>query len=236
MEIGPKPFIIAEMSGNHGGNLLNAEALIEAAAKCGCDAIKVQTYKPADMLDPANNSLYGECKIPLDWFPLLFARAAAFNIPLFSSVFAPWAIDFLEQFDCPAYKLASPESTRLPQGTYGQLAEKIRATGKTFMASSGVKDMDQIHALRPDVLMYCVSGYPAKVTDGDAAYVSVMSAGYPLTAGFSDHSDDIKTPLAMIAAGARVIEKHFKLDNNCVDAAFSLDPTQMKLLCDIAHK
>jgi sialic acid synthase SpsE len=80
-------------------------------------------------------------------------------------------------------------------------------------------------------LLYCVAGYPAQITDSDIEYLR----DYPAE-GFSDHSNDIKTPLAMIGAGARVIEKHFKLDNNCVDAAFSLDPVQMKLLCDIAHR
>ena len=232
MKIGHKPFIIGELSGNHGGNLSKAIWLIKKAAACGCDAIKIQTYRPDDMHDPANVPLYEQCRIPDEWYPILFNDVAKeARIPLFSSVFAPWAIEFLEQFDCPAYKLASPESTRLPEIEYMWLAKAIRATGKTFMASSSRRDMQAIQMLKPDVLMYCVAGYPAQVTDDDIEYVRTQRYR-----GFSDHSNDIKTPLAMIAAGATVIEKHFKLDNNCVDAAFSLDPTQMKLLCDIAHR
>ena len=205
--------------------------LIDAAVVAGCDAIKIQTYEPADLYDPANNAIYEECKIPRHWLEKLFYYADKKRIPLFSSVFAPWAVEFLERLACPAYKLASPESTRLPEIEYVRLAKDIRATGKTFIASSGRRDMQAIQALQPDVLMYCVSGYPAQVTDDDIEYVRARRQR-----GFSDHSNDIKTPLAMIAAGATVIEKHFKLDNNCVDAAFSLDPTQMKLLCDIAHR
>jgi sialic acid synthase SpsE len=231
MEIGPKPFIIAEMSGNHGGSLLKARQLIEAAADCGCDAVKIQTYEPDDLCDPANNAIYEECKIPSNWFPHLFQCATEFSIPLFSSVFAPWAIEFLKQFNCPAYKLASPESTQLAPHIYYELREAIRAAKKPFIASTGRRDREFIYSLSPDWLLYCVAGYPAQITDSDIEYLR----DYPAE-GFSDHSNDIKTPLAMIGAGARVIEKHFKLDNNCVDAAFSLDPVQMKLLCDIAHR
>src|SRR5690242_14360356 len=112
MEIGSKPFIIAELSGNHGGSLYKAINMIEAAKNAGCDAVKIQTYKAEDLCDPANNEIYEKSRIPLDWYPMLFETAKRYSIPLFSSVFALWAIEFLEQFDCPAYKIASPESTR----------------------------------------------------------------------------------------------------------------------------
>jgi sialic acid synthase SpsE len=231
MEIGKRPFIVAELSANHEGDIQKALMLISAAWQCGCDAVKIQTYELADLPDPDPANIV----TPRDWYPRLFAVAKEIGIPLFSSVFALWAVDFLKQFDCPAYKLASPESTRLPENEYMRLGRAIRDTGKTFMASSGRKDMDAISALCPDVLFYCVAGYPANVTDDDLRYLTTLSKQRKHR-GFSDHSNDIKTPLAMIAAGATVIEKHFKLDDNCIDAAFSLNPKQMRLLCEIAHR
>lgn len=233
MEIGKRPFIIAELSGNAAGDLPKALKMIEVAKDCGCDAVKVQTYKPEDMNDPDNNALYEKHRIPEDWYEHLFKSARHLGIPLFSSVFAPWAVSFLEQFKCPAYKIASPESTRLPSETYWQLAVAIRRTHKTFMASSGRKDMDYIANLAP-IVLYCIQGYPAKIDDSDFEFFGNMPA--IKTRGFSDHTADITASLAMIAAGARVIEKHFKLDDDCIDAAFSLNPQEMKLLCDIAHR
>jgi N-acetylneuraminate synthase len=230
MEIGPSPFIIAELSGNHGGKLTTALNMIAAAKECGCDAVKIQTYEPEDLCDPANNELYEKCKIPRDWFPQLFEHAKNCGIPLFSSIFAPWAVEFLEQFGCPAYKIASPESTRLVD--YGSIIIAISRcrTRKPLIASTGRKDRNFIRSLSPDYLLYCVAGYPATVTDDDISYCAEHHFS-----GFSDHSSDIKTPLAMIAAGARIIEKHFKLNDDCIDAAFSLNPQQMQLLCDLAH-
>src|SRR6185312_15252586 len=126
MKIGSKPFIIAELSGNFAGDLAKGKEMIKAAAKCGCDAVKIQTYNPHDMYDPSNYETYKRCKVQDHWYPELFETAKESSIPLFSSVFALWAIDFLEQFDCPAYKLASPESTRLPEIEYIRLGSAIR--------------------------------------------------------------------------------------------------------------
>src|SRR5512139_3186993 len=105
MEIGSRPFIIAEMSGNHNGDLATALALIRAASNAGCDAVKIQLYRPEDLHDPDNNAIYEKYQVPVNWLGYLFAKASDCKIPLFSSVFAPWAIDWLRRFDCPAYKL-----------------------------------------------------------------------------------------------------------------------------------
>ena len=230
IQIGDKPFIIAEMSGNHGGSLLRALELIFSAKNAGCDAIKIQLYEPEDLCDPANKELYEKCKTPREWVPHLFNAAKAVGIPIFSSVFAVWAVDFLEQFNCPAYKIASPESTRLQDDTYRRLAARARKQGTPLFVSTGRKDRNFIRSLSPDYLLYCIPGYPAAVTDEEISFFTE----HHFTA-FSDHTADIKSPLAMIAAGARVIEKHFKLDDNCVDATFSLNPQQMETLCRIAH-
>lgn len=223
--------IFAEISGNHGGDLSKAQELIAAAAWAGCDAVKFQLYKPEDMHDPENNHIYEQYQVPTDWLPELFASAG--ETKLFASVFAPWAVEALEPFNPWAYKLASPESTRLP--AYSDLIDAIKATGKRLIASSGRNDMSMVHSFSPDVLLYCVAGYPATVTDDDIEYFRTNALVQQQHRGFSDHSSDIKTPLAMIAAGAGYIEKHFKIDENCIDAAFSLNPQQMKLLCGIAH-
>ena len=235
MDIGSKPFIIAELSGNFAGDLAKGKEMIRVAARCGCDAVKIQTYEPADMDDPANNHIYEKYSLPRAWYPELFETAKENNIPHFSSVFASWAIEFLDQFDCPAYKIASPESTRLSYSSYTHLTRIIRNYGKTFIASSGRRDMGAINALCPDVLMYCVAGYSAQITDADIEYFTRLPT-IGTHRGFSDHSNDIKTPLAMIAAGATIIEKHFKLDDDCIDAAFSFNPKQMETLCRIVHK
>jgi len=234
IQSGKIPFIIAEMSGNHGGSLDKAKQLIRAAHEAGCDAVKFQLYRPDDMDDPANDEIYRECMVPQEWLEPMFLLAHWVGIPLFASVFAEWPIAMLREWRAPAIKLASPESTRLDEFTYRHLGRAINEAGVTLIASSGRKDMEAVHALNPDVLMYCVAGYPANVTDDDLQYFTTLSK-QRTHRGFSDHSNDIKTPLAMIAAGATVIEKHFKLDDNCIDATFSLNPQQMKMLCDIAH-
>lgn len=228
MKIGDKPFIVAEMSGNHSGYRSNAFTLIFRARQAGCDAIKIQLYEPDDLCDPENNHIYEKCRIPQEWLPALFEYADAWEIPLFASVFAPWAVEELEKYNCPAYKIASPESTRLP--AYEDLVTAIEQTGKLFIASSGANDMPFVQSLNPDIILYCVAGYPAKIDWNDLVFMRECADG------FSDHTAGLMAPLAMIQAGAKIIEKHFKLDDNCIDAAFSLNPEQMKTLCDIAHE
>ncbi len=220
--------ILAEISGNHDGQLDKAQELIAAAASAGCDAVKFQLYKPDDM--PKDGGDYERYQVPVDWLSTLFATADQCRIKLFASVFAPWAIEALEQFEPFAYKLASPESTRLPVKTYRELERVIKDTGKLFIASTGRADCEFVKSLYPDEILYCVAGYPATIDDSDIEYASTY------TTGFSDHTDGIIAPLAMIGAGAGIIEKHFKIDENCIDAAFSLNPQQMKLLCDLAHR
>ena len=223
--------IIAEISGNHGSDLNRACKLIAAAARCGCDAVKFQLYKPEDLNDPANNKDYEKFHVPVVWLADMFEEAKLHGIELFASVFATWAVDALSLYGPLAYKIASPESTRLSVRTYRELAAAIRGTDAALFVSSGLGDLRMMASLGPDVLFYCVQGYPATLLNTD---LHVMKA---LRGGFSDHSSGVEWPLAMIAAGATHIEKHFKLDGGpCVDAAFSLNSEQMKLLCDLAHQ
>jgi sialic acid synthase SpsE len=229
-ESGEMTMIIAEISGNHGGDLGKACKLIAAAARCGCDAVKFQLYLPEDLDDPANKDGYEKYHVPETWLESMFNEARLADIKLFASVFAPWAVEALEPFAPFAYKIASPESTRLPDRTYHELAAAVRRTSAELFVSSGLADLGRMVWFNPDVLFYCKWGYPAELYNGD---LQIMRR---LRGGFSDHSAGVEWPLAMIAAGATHIEKHFKLDGDCVDAAFSLDPEQMKLLCDLAHQ
>ena len=219
--------IIAEISGNHGGDLGKAKELIIAAARAGCDLVKVQTYRPEDMNDPANNHLYQKYRIPEDWYAALFDTAFRFGIPLFSSVFAPWAVDFLEQFDCPIYKIASPESTQLNAIIYRKLAEMIHQRKAQLWASSGLKDYEEmLELVDPDVMFYCKKGYPAADLNEDELMFIHDNAS-----GLSDHTVGWFDAVAAMGAGATHIEKHFKLDNDCLDWEFSLNPEQMRRLC-----
>lgn len=223
--INKEPFIIAEISGNHGGRLEKAVDLVKAAADCGCDAVKIQLYDPDDLNDPSNNPIYEKCRIPVAWLDSLYRET---KIPLFSSVFAPWSIRQLEQYNCPAYKIASPESTRLGPAMYELLAAGIKKTGKEFIASSGAADWKMVAGLNPDKMLFCRAGYPASIGFYDLEFMSISD-------GFSDHTRGIVSTIAMLWAGAKIIEKHFKLDDDCVDAAFSINPREMELLCRVAH-
>ncbi len=219
--------IIAEISGNHGGDLGRANELIVAAARAGCDMVKIQTYRPNDMNDPENNDLYQKYRIPEDWYPVLFDTAFRYGIPLFSSVFAPWAIDFLEQFKCPIYKIASPESTQLDPSVYLAIAEMVqKRTRAQLWASSGIAHYDMMEELEPEVIFYCKQGYPADdLNEVELVFIRKNANG------FSDHTVGWRNAVAAMGAGATHIEKHFKLDNDCIDWEFSLNPDQMRELC-----
>ena len=230
-----KPFIIAELSGNHNGCLGRAITMIKEAKKAGADACKIQTYQPYELLDPTNNHIYERCKTPRDWYPALFDMAHRLAIPLFSSVFSAEGVHFLEKFKCPIYKIASPESTRLPINTYLAISRAVRAANKPLMISSGRKDLGMAIGLGPEYLLFCVAGYPATVTDDDLDFFSGIRE-WPKEIGFSDHTNSMLAPMAMIGAGAKIIEKHFKLDDDCEDAAFAFNPEQFATLCTIAHR
>lgn len=220
-------FIISELSGNHGGDLNKAREMIWWSAKCGCDAVKFQLYRmedfPGMQFDPKVNF-----PIPIDWLDSLFDTSRRAGIPLFASVFAPWAVAALSDFAPFAYKIASPESTRLDNEVYTDIAEMIHNEFAKLFVSSGTSDMAFMEVLRPDRFFYCKAGYPATIDDKDLLLISQMRDG------FSDHTVGINSTLAMIKAGASYIEKHFKMDDECVDAEFSISPAQMTLLCKLA--
>ena len=253
--IGPDhpPFVIAEVSGNHGGDLNRALAIIDAAAAAGADAVKFQTYT-ADTItinvDAAafrvsdehglwgGRTLYGlytEAHTPWDWHAPMFERARGHGLIPFSSPFDDTAVELLEELDAPVYKIAS-----LEVGDEG-LLRRVAATGKPVILSNGATTMlettQAIHALRNAgardvILLSCVSSYPADPREANVRSIPTLRSAFDVEVGFSDHTPGIGAALAAVAMGASVIEKHLTLSraHGGVDAAFSLEPEEFALL------
>ena len=250
-----KPFIIAEMSGNHNQSLDRALSIIDAAADAGAHAIKLQTYT-ADTLtidvshgeffisDPKSlwkgrnlYELYQEAYTPWEWHKALFNRAKERGIFCFSTPFDDSAVDFLESLDMPVYKVASFENNHLP------LLKKIASTGKPVIMSTGISTLADIEiavkTLRENgnkdlILLKCTSTYPATPENTNIITIPHMASLFDCTVGLSDHTMGFGTAVAAVALGARVIEKHFTLDRSegGVDAAFSMEPSEFKILVE----
>jgi N-acetylneuraminate synthase len=248
--IGPDhpPYIIAEMSGNHNGDLDRALALIDAAADAGADAVKLQTYTADTMtidhhgpgFDIASGlwkgrslyELYEEAHTPWDWHPALFARARARGITAFSTPFDPTAVDYLAGLGAPAFKIASFEVIDLP------LIEQVARQGKPIIVSSGMATDAEIaealatirdHGNPPVILLHCVSGYPTPAADINLRRIPYLATRFAAIPGLSDHTLGTTVAVAAIALGATVIEKHFTLarSDGGPDAAFSLEPQEL---------
>ena len=244
-----EPFIIAEMSGNHGGSLDKALKLVDAAATTGADAIKIQTFTADSMTlnlnqdefvisDPKSlwagrslYELYEQASTPYDWHQPIFERAKKLGLIAFSSPFDLDAVDFLESLNAPLYKIASFENSHHP------LLARVAQTGKPVILSTGTATIEEIFeslaVLRNNgcdqiVILKCTSSYPADPADINLATLAHLQNVMDCYVGLSDHTLGIGVPIAAIALGARVIEKHFKLegDTQSVDAAFSLDPQE----------
>lgn len=245
-----KPFIIAEMSGNHNQSLERAFAIVDAAAAAGAHAIKLQTYtadtitmKGAYTINDKDSlwdgkelhDLYKEAYTPWEWHKPIFERAMEKGLIAFSSPFDETAVDFLESLHVPAYKIASFENTHLP------LIKRVARTGKPVIISTGVSsiaDMDEtVRLLREEgceqfVLLKCTSTYPSTPENTNLLTIPHLSQLHNCLVGLSDHTMGTGTSIAAVALGARVIEKHFTLSraDGGVDSAFSLEPNELKTL------
>ncbi len=245
-----KPFIIAEMSGNHNQSLERALSIVDAAAEAGAHAIKLQTYtadtitmKGAYTINDPNSlwngkelhDLYKEAYTPWEWHKAIFDRAKEKNILAFSSPFDETAVDFLEDLNVPAYKIASFENTHHP------LIRKVARTGKPVIISTGVSsiaDIDEaVQILKEEncrsfILLKCTSTYPATPENTNLNTIPHLAQLHNCIVGLSDHTMGIGASVAAIALGARVIEKHFTLRraDGGVDSAFSLEPEELKSL------
>ena len=246
------PYIIAEMSANHNGDINNAYKIIDMAKATGADAIKLQTYKPdtitMDMHTPefmiegglwdGQNlyELYNSAFMPWEWHKPLFEYAQKIGITIFSSPFDNTAVDLLEDLNTPAYKIASFEAVDLP------LIKYVAQTGKPMIISTGMADAEEIkeaiEAAREGgckelAILHCVSGYPAPAEDYNLRTLVDMQQRFGLVTGLSDHTIDNTTAIASVALGASIIEKHVTLDRNGggPDDSFSLEEEELKELC-----
>lgn len=247
------PFIIAELSGNHNQDFTLAKAMIEAAAKAGVDAIKLQTYTADSMTLNVRNDefmvsaegslwqgdnlydLYAKASTPYEWHKPLFDYATSLGLVAFSSPFDIEAVHFLESLDVPLYKIASFELTDLP------LISAVAKTGKPMIMSTGMATKAEIEEAMSLVrsigdnditLLKCTSTYPAKIEDSNLATLSDLASTFDCKVGLSDHTQGIASAVAATALGACVIEKHFVLDRSAggVDAAFSMEPLELTQL------
>ncbi len=251
--MGHSPLIIAEMSGNHNQSLDKALEIVEAAANAGAHALKLQTYTADTMTLDLNDDdfsinddnslwkgeklydLYNKACTPWEWHKTIFKRANELGMICFSSPFDETAVDFLEELNVPAYKIASFENNHLP------LIKKVASTGKPIIISTGMATVAEIGeavdtarnaGCRDLVLLKCTSTYPATPKDSNILTIPNMRELFKCEVGLSDHTMGIGTSVAAVAHGATVIEKHFTLarKDGGVDSSFSLEPREFKSL------
>lgn len=249
-----KVFIIAELSANHNGSLDTALKTIDAMKASGADAIKLQTYTPdtitldcdSEMFTISQGTLwdkrkfhdlYAEAMTPWEWHSILFDHAKSLGMEAFSSPFDTSAVDFLSDLEVPAYKIASFEITDIP------LIEYTAAKGKPIIISTGIAALSDIEEAleacrrmgnEQITLLKCTSAYPAALEEMNLLTISDMKNRFGVNVGLSDHTMSLAAPVAAVALGARVIEKHFILDRGMggADSAFSLEPHEFKAMVD----
>ena len=248
-----KPFIIAEMSGNHNQSLSRALEIVDAAARAGAQGIKLQTYTADTMTIPSNKGLfyiddpkslwYGKtlhelyqiAYTPWEWHEPIFKRAKELGIIAFSTPFDETSVDFLESLNVPAYKIASFENKDWP------LLKKVATTGKPIIMSTGASKLNEIaesvmvlrnNGCKNLVLLKCTSTYPAEASNTNLLTIPHMREMFKCFTGLSDHTGGIGAAVASVAIGARVIEKHFTIsrEDGGVDSAFSIEPNELNAL------
>jgi N-acetylneuraminate synthase len=253
IEMGKRPFIIAEMSGNHNGDISRALALVDAAASAGAHAVKLQTYTADTMTlnidkpefyvnDPKSlwsgrhlYELYEEAHTPWEWHAPIMKRAKERGIICFSTPFDSTAVDFLEELHVPCYKIASFENTDI------NLIKKVAETGKPVIISTGMANLADLELMVSTMrdngceefaLLKCTSAYPAPYAACNLKTIPHMADMFQCPVGLSDHTLGTAVPIAAVALGAPIVEKHFTLDRSDggVDSPFSLDQNELSNL------
>ena len=255
--VGPAhpPFIVAELSGNHNQSLERALQIVKAAAQCGADALKIQTYTadtmtlningPPFRIEDKNSLWYGnslhelyeKASTPWQWQEKIFKKCEELGIICFSTPFDATAVDFLEELGNPVYKIASFENADIP------LIRKILKTGKPIIMSTGMATLGELeesvevikeYGNRNLILLKCTSTYPAEASHTNILTIPNMRTLFDVQVGLSDHTLGTGVAIASVALGASLIEKHFTLSraDGGVDAAFSMEPWEMKLLVE----
>ncbi len=247
-----KPYVIAELSANHNGSLERAIEILEMSKKMGADALKLQTYTQDTITIDSESEdfviknglwagqtlydLYTHAHMPWEWHAPLFEKAESLELSIFSSPFDETAIDFLEDLNCPAYKIASFEAIDLP------LIKYAASTGKPLIISTGMANLQEIEeavVVAKDTgctelaLLHCVSGYPAPADEYNLKTISDLKDRFDVEIGISDHTILNTTAIAAVALGATIIEKHVTLSRNDggPDDSFSLEPENLHDLC-----
>ena len=247
------PYIIAEMSANHNGDINNAYKIIDMAKRVGADALKMQTYTPDTLTIESDfedfqlreglwagkslYELYDSAFTPWEWHRPLFNYAKKIGITIFSSPFDNTAVDLLEDLNAPAYKIASFEAVDL------SLIKYVAQTGKPMIISTGMANAEEIKeaveaakegGCKDLAILHCVSGYPAPSSDYNLKTLADMQQKFGLVTGLSDHTIENITAISSVALGASIIEKHVTLDRNGggPDDSFSLEEKELKDLCE----
>lgn len=251
------PYIIAEISGNHNGEISNAKKLISIAAKAGADCVKLQTYTPQTMTLRSDRpdfkitgglwdgrtlwDLYEEAHTPLEWHAELFSHAEAENITCISTPFDETAVSLLEELNCPFYKIASFELTDLP------LIKSVALTKKPIIMSTGLASLDEISAAIETAekngtselyILHCVSGYPTPINEINVSAINRLRDLFGDRIGLSDHTLGHVAATAATALGAKIIEKHITIDRRMggPDADFSIEPEELAALVSLCRQ
>lgn len=255
---GHPAYVIAEMSGNHNHRFDDAVAIVRAAKAAGADAVKVQTYTPDTLTIDCDNryfqlgpgtlwagrklyELYSEAYTPWEWQPRLKELAAELGIGFFSTPFDDTAVAFLETMGVGAYKIASFEIVDLA------LIRRVAATGKPIIMSTGMATLGEIDeavsAARSAgcvelALLKCTSAYPSAPSDMNLRTLTHLGHAFDAVPGLSDHTLGITVPVAAVALGACIIEKHFTLSRTVPgpDSAFSLEPLEFRAMVDAVRQ